>query len=177
MNRAAFIDFCQGLLNLDPMQRWTPQQARLHPFITGEKFTKPFVVSASYPMMYCRIAHRAPTASKSCVYRSATAGPPSAAAAAASHSHGRPEEAIWWSCTSADERATSLSGCSFVQPTPRTAPGLYSSAAGGFSGSSECIQEPVYHSASSTANFCSSASTTGEARASQLFCSTCVIAA
>ncbi|KAL5523690.1 hypothetical protein ACEPAG_7863 [Sanghuangporus baumii] len=43
MNRAAFIDFCQGLLNLDPMQRWTPQQARMHPFITGEKFTKPFV--------------------------------------------------------------------------------------------------------------------------------------
>jgi len=24
--------------------RWTPQQARLHPFITGEKYTKPFVV-------------------------------------------------------------------------------------------------------------------------------------
>jgi dual specificity protein kinase YAK1 len=44
MNRAAFIDFCQGLLNLDPQQRWTPQQARMHPFITGEKFTKPFVV-------------------------------------------------------------------------------------------------------------------------------------
>ncbi|EJD02869.1 kinase-like protein [Fomitiporia mediterranea MF3/22] len=44
MNRAAFIDFCQGLLNLDPMQRWTPQQARMHPFITGEKYTRPFVV-------------------------------------------------------------------------------------------------------------------------------------
>ena len=44
MNRAAFIDFCQGLLHLDPTQRWTPQQARMHPFITGEKFTKPFVV-------------------------------------------------------------------------------------------------------------------------------------
>ncbi|KAM6502043.1 Protein kinase-like domain containing protein [Amanita muscaria] len=42
-NRAAFIDFCQGLLNLNPVTRWTPQQARMHPFITGEKFTKPFV--------------------------------------------------------------------------------------------------------------------------------------
>ncbi|KAJ7287843.1 kinase-like domain-containing protein [Mycena rebaudengoi] len=41
-NRASFIDFCQGLLNLSPVTRWTPQQARLHPFITGEKFTKPF---------------------------------------------------------------------------------------------------------------------------------------
>ncbi|KAF9010538.1 kinase-like domain-containing protein [Cyathus striatus] len=42
-NRAAFIDFCQGLLNLNPVTRWTPQQARMHPFITGDKFTKPFV--------------------------------------------------------------------------------------------------------------------------------------
>ncbi|KAI0001321.1 kinase-like domain-containing protein [Russula compacta] len=41
-NRASFIDFCQGLLNLNPIERWSPQQARLHPFITGEKFTKPF---------------------------------------------------------------------------------------------------------------------------------------
>ncbi|KAF9793293.1 kinase-like domain-containing protein [Thelephora terrestris] len=39
-NRASFIDFCQGLLNLNPVERWTPQQARQHPFITGEKFTK-----------------------------------------------------------------------------------------------------------------------------------------
>ncbi|KAG1729189.1 kinase-like domain-containing protein [Suillus paluster] len=41
-NRASFIDFCQGLLNLNPIERWSPQQARMHPFITGEKFTKPF---------------------------------------------------------------------------------------------------------------------------------------
>jgi serine/threonine protein kinase len=43
-NRASFIDFCQGLLNLNPIERWTPQQARQHPFITGEKFTKPWSV-------------------------------------------------------------------------------------------------------------------------------------
>jgi dual specificity protein kinase YAK1 len=43
-NRASFIDFCQGLLNLNPIERWSPQQARMHPFITGEKFTKPFQV-------------------------------------------------------------------------------------------------------------------------------------
>ncbi|KAJ3498128.1 hypothetical protein NMY22_g19632 [Coprinellus aureogranulatus] len=41
-HRAAFIDFCKGLLDLNPITRWTPQQARFHPFITGEKFTKPF---------------------------------------------------------------------------------------------------------------------------------------
>lgn len=41
-NRTAFIDFVSGLLNMDPSQRWTPQQAILHPFITGERFTTPF---------------------------------------------------------------------------------------------------------------------------------------
>lgn len=43
-NRIAFIDFVQGLLNLNPIERWSPQQAKLHPFITGEKFTGPFSV-------------------------------------------------------------------------------------------------------------------------------------
>ncbi|KAF2097929.1 kinase-like protein [Rhizodiscina lignyota] len=42
-NRQAFIDFAQGLLNLNPLERWTPAQARLHPFITQAKYTGPFV--------------------------------------------------------------------------------------------------------------------------------------
>ncbi|CAG8571761.1 13206_t:CDS:2, partial [Ambispora leptoticha] len=42
-NRLAFIDFVQGLLNLNPIERWSPQQAKLHPFITGEKFTGKFI--------------------------------------------------------------------------------------------------------------------------------------
>ncbi|KAJ4483254.1 kinase-like domain-containing protein [Lentinula aciculospora] len=46
-NRAAFIDFCQGLLDMNPVTRWTPQQARLHPFITGEKFVRPFLATAA----------------------------------------------------------------------------------------------------------------------------------
>jgi dual specificity protein kinase YAK1 len=41
-NRTAFIDFAQGLLNLNPLERWTPQQAKAHPFITQQKFTGPF---------------------------------------------------------------------------------------------------------------------------------------
>lgn len=45
-NRASFIDFCEGLLNLNPIQRWDPKQARMHPFITGEKFVRPFTVCA-----------------------------------------------------------------------------------------------------------------------------------
>lgn len=42
-NRTAFIDFASGLLHLNPLERWTPAQARLHPFITQAKYTGPFV--------------------------------------------------------------------------------------------------------------------------------------
>jgi dual specificity protein kinase YAK1 len=42
--RQSFLDFCQGLLHMDPLLRWTPPQARAHPFITGEKWTKPWQV-------------------------------------------------------------------------------------------------------------------------------------
>ncbi|OMP81810.1 Dual specificity protein kinase YAK1 [Diplodia seriata] len=42
-NRHAFIDFAQGLLNLNPLERWTPNQAKMHPFITQQKFTGPFI--------------------------------------------------------------------------------------------------------------------------------------
>ncbi|WFD32148.1 dual-specificity kinase [Malassezia sp. CBS 17886] len=41
-NRAAFTDFVAGLLNQDPLARWTPQQAKRHPFITGEPFLGPW---------------------------------------------------------------------------------------------------------------------------------------
>ncbi|PGH16674.1 CMGC/DYRK/YAK protein kinase [Helicocarpus griseus UAMH5409] len=46
-NRVAFIDFVRGLLNINPLERWTPQQAKLHPFITQQKFTQPFVPPAN----------------------------------------------------------------------------------------------------------------------------------
>ncbi len=36
--RRALAHFLGGLLQLDPMERWTPQQAARHPFITGEPF-------------------------------------------------------------------------------------------------------------------------------------------
>jgi dual specificity protein kinase YAK1 len=42
-NRQSFIDFVRGLLNINPLERWTPQQAKLHPFITQTKMTGPFV--------------------------------------------------------------------------------------------------------------------------------------
>lgn len=39
----AFIDFVRGLLSINPLERWSPQQAKLHPFITQQKFTGPFM--------------------------------------------------------------------------------------------------------------------------------------
>lgn len=42
-NRVAFIDFVRGLLCINPMERWSPQQAKMHPFITQAKYTGPFV--------------------------------------------------------------------------------------------------------------------------------------
>ncbi|KAF3386521.1 Serine/threonine-protein kinase ppk15 [Penicillium rolfsii] len=42
-NRVAFIDFVRGLLTTNPLERWSPQQAKLHPFITQQKFTGPFM--------------------------------------------------------------------------------------------------------------------------------------
>jgi dual specificity protein kinase YAK1 len=42
-NRVAFIDFVRGLLNINPLERWSPQQAKLHPFITQQKYTGPFI--------------------------------------------------------------------------------------------------------------------------------------
>ncbi|KAK3357195.1 kinase-like domain-containing protein [Lasiosphaeria hispida] len=42
-NRIAFIDFVRGLLTINPLERWSPQQAKLHPFITQQKYTGQFV--------------------------------------------------------------------------------------------------------------------------------------
>ena len=42
-NRIAFIDFVRGLLTINPLERWSPQQAKMHPFITQQKYTGPFV--------------------------------------------------------------------------------------------------------------------------------------
>ena len=50
-NRQAFVDFLSGLLNLNPFERWSPQQAKMHPFITGEKFTGPFIPPQRVPIL------------------------------------------------------------------------------------------------------------------------------
>ncbi|KAL6755195.1 kinase-like domain-containing protein, partial [Haematococcus lacustris] len=40
--REAFIDWLLGVLDPDPLTRWTPHQAAAHPFITGAPFSGPF---------------------------------------------------------------------------------------------------------------------------------------
>ena len=41
--RLALLDFVRGLLNLNPLERWSPQQAKLHPFITGQPYVGPYM--------------------------------------------------------------------------------------------------------------------------------------
>ena len=40
--RGSMLQCLQGLLLIDPSQRWTPQQALRHPFVTGEPFQTEF---------------------------------------------------------------------------------------------------------------------------------------
>eukprot|EP01018_Ginkgo_biloba_P007860 Gb_33266 [translate_table: standard] len=47
--RSSFIDFLRGLVQFDPVKRWTPQQAAQHPFVTEEAFTCPYRPSPETP--------------------------------------------------------------------------------------------------------------------------------
>ena len=40
--RNCFVDFVSGLLRINPLERWTPQQARNHPFILDTEWTGPY---------------------------------------------------------------------------------------------------------------------------------------
>ncbi|VEU21359.1 DEKNAAC102786 [Brettanomyces naardenensis] len=37
-NRKCLIHFLRGILNLNPLERWTPQEASMHPFVTSQPF-------------------------------------------------------------------------------------------------------------------------------------------
>jgi serine/threonine protein kinase len=41
-SRLCILDFLYGVLELNPLKRWTPQQAMQHPFITQKPYTGPF---------------------------------------------------------------------------------------------------------------------------------------
>ncbi|KTW30796.1 hypothetical protein T552_00508 [Pneumocystis carinii B80] len=46
--RIILIDFLTGLLNINPLERWSPQQAKMHPFILGNDFSKNYTPSSSF---------------------------------------------------------------------------------------------------------------------------------
>ncbi|RCH99151.1 dual specificity protein kinase yak1 [Rhizopus azygosporus] len=48
--RLCLLDFLYGVLELNPLKRWTPQQALQHPFITQQPFTGPFKPDAHIPV-------------------------------------------------------------------------------------------------------------------------------
>ena len=47
MGRSCLIHFLKGVLNLSPLERWTPHDAIHHPFVTGEKWTGHWVPPAA----------------------------------------------------------------------------------------------------------------------------------
>ncbi|KAM0682662.1 dual specificity protein kinase yak1 [Mitosporidium daphniae] len=42
-SRRSLYDLISNLLNINPIERWSPQQARLHPYIVGEPWKGPFI--------------------------------------------------------------------------------------------------------------------------------------
>lgn len=54
-NRRSFIDFLQGLLRLNPLERWTPQQAATHPFITQKPFLEPHMPTSALHKISTRL--------------------------------------------------------------------------------------------------------------------------
>ncbi|AMD22492.1 HHL278Cp [Eremothecium sinecaudum] len=53
-DRECLIQFLYGVLNLSPLERWTPQQALLHPFITGQPFDKEWYPPGALPKKIIR---------------------------------------------------------------------------------------------------------------------------
>ncbi|ETV92618.1 CMGC/DYRK/YAK protein kinase [Aphanomyces invadans] len=76
-HRAAFSDFVRGLLALDPRDRWTPQQAMHHPFITGVPFTHPYKPRAP-PARRLDVRFRSPMVPMECTphYALSSSAPP-----------------------------------------------------------------------------------------------------
>ncbi|EDO17397.1 hypothetical protein Kpol_1060p53 [Vanderwaltozyma polyspora DSM 70294] len=48
--RECLIHFLNGILNINPFERWTPQQAAMHPFITEQPFTGEWYPYNSFSM-------------------------------------------------------------------------------------------------------------------------------
>ena len=110
-DRASLLDLLRGLLRADPSERWTPDQAIAHPFVTDAPFTAPFTpnppeeISAAAEERAKREQSAARAAAKV-----AKQGQTAAAAAArnesASAAPATPEMDAGWGAAPADSGAT-----------------------------------------------------------------------
>lgn len=90
---------------MNPIERWSPEQARMHPFITGEKWTKPFTVSS------------AADSSVSTVHFIDVPGAftdKSTPASIFGERGSRPETSVWWTSAVAAKRPAGISGRSDI---------------------------------------------------------------
>ncbi|KAK9454118.1 kinase-like domain-containing protein [Dipodascopsis uninucleata] len=62
-NRSIFIDFVQGLLNMNPFERWTPHQARMHQFISSQRYHGQTSLSSAEPESRQQRQHSQPSSS------------------------------------------------------------------------------------------------------------------
>lgn len=140
-NRASFIDFCKGLLDMNPVTRWSPVQARQHPFITGDKFVKPYVVRFSVPLAW-RILTNMNSARSDPILPEAVCHLLFLSACSPATTT-RPETSIRWLGTFPTTGEESIPRCGDVQPAPLSASSVYRSAA---TAAANWIwrQEPVY---------------------------------
>ncbi|EPX73005.1 CMGC/DYRK/YAK protein kinase Ppk15 [Schizosaccharomyces octosporus yFS286] len=59
--RLCFIDFVKQFLELNPLKRWSPDQAKLHPFITGASFSQYYMNKQKPPFVTPRTRNRSHT--------------------------------------------------------------------------------------------------------------------
>lgn len=86
-NRLSFIDFVSGLLNMNPLERWTPQQAKLHPFVQNKEFTGPFVPQQGHLQAYSSSPHPGSSRSKDPVQERQYGGLPATPARTSSQTY------------------------------------------------------------------------------------------
>jgi serine/threonine protein kinase len=76
--RAALLDLARGLLQADPAARWTAQDVKRHPFVTGQSFGALFICSAEAAAAAAATSSAAPARAAA----AAATGPAAAAAPA-----------------------------------------------------------------------------------------------
>ncbi len=126
--RRCFLDFVRGLLNLNPIERWSPFQVAMHPFLTGKPFTAPFVppsLSATAVSLMSSAAARAAAVATEAMVVGAAVGEEAAyvasaaAAAAATVASGTQRIKVNSTLAKSRPRANTLSSLSLQDIPPQ----------------------------------------------------------